>query len=696
MNKKKLLVSNEGFTLIEILVTLAILMIVGTAGVVSLQNYTEDSQTKSLNEKAKTIFSASQEAFQYAKNSSMEKYVLNNQLILSVVGNNWNSGPSDWTNEAVRNNLYYLALEKNDANKESRVLYQLLSHFVDDQDLLNNTILIEFNAESGLVSSVFYSEMANKFDYGLTNIVNSNGTVSVYNRDASLLKSRRIGFFGNARTHKGTQELSPFNVTVENGIKLAVHWTNTTLKNWNGPNSTKPKIAYKVVLYNKARNKILATYNITAQTPGYTTGVENVLVLDELKTSNPSDTASDFIKSIPITSFIAVVEARIDSSNGVGIASSRRASSKLSHTLFKSEKTIEGKKYYYIDNIRHLNNIRYGGSDYNYSQTNDISIKILGSSVYSIKPLKKFPIRTNLGLIDQSKPGVSVFNGTFNGNQRSIELKVSDTNYSNQTDGVGLFSSLGSSGRLENISLVNSQFTGNENVATLVGINEGEIQYCSGVKSAVYGTVGLGGLVAKNKYKLSESYTSNVRVFGEDIVGGLVGENNSGNLTNQAVIENCYVSGVDPDDIPNNFKSLVDASNKKTMLFGAITGQNYGIVRLCYSNIYVLHKYKDNKDRDPNLIVGNPDGNLPIKTFILSGKNFNENFEGPILSFDEMTNSNAFQLFKSNGFQESIWEVNLSKSSPINFPYISLKKLKHYGEWPKFINHGNAIIEDKK
>ncbi|MDF2556421.1 MAG: hypothetical protein K0R71_249 [Bacillales bacterium] len=692
---KKLLVSNAGFTLIEILITLAILMIVGTAGVASLQKYTEDSQTKSLNEKAKTIFSASQDAFQYVKNNSMEDYSLNNQLILNAVGNNWTHGPSDWTNEAVRKNLYYLTINKNDPNKKTKELYELLSRYVDDQDLLNNTILIEFNAESGLVSSVFYSEMADSFDYGLNNSSNSNGVVSVYNREPNSLKNRRIGFYGNARTYKSTHDLTSFKVTVENGIKLAVHWTNPSLKYLTGTNGTKPAISYKVVLYNKARNKILATYNITPQTHGYTSGEENILILDELKTTNPSDQASDFIKTMPISSFIAVVEAKVSSSNIGGVPSTRRASSKVSHTVFRSEKVIGEKKYYYIDNIRHLNNIRYGSSDSSYIQTNDLSISILGSPGYTLKPLKNFPTRTNLGLIDQTKPGVSDFNGNYNGNQRSIEIKVSDSNYNNQTDGVGLFSVLGASGRLENISLINSQFIGNVNVATLVGINKGEIRYCSGVKSAVYGTLGLGGLVAINKNKISECYTSNVRAFGEDLVGGLVGDNNSGTLTNEALIENCYVSGIEPDDIPNNIKSLIDASNKKTMLFGAITGQNKGIVRYCYSNIYVLHKYKDHKNDDPNLIIGNPEGNLPIKSFILSEKNFNENFDGPILTFDEMTNSNAFQLFKNNGFQDTIWEVNLSKSSPINFPYLKLKKLKHFGEWPKFIKHGNAVIEDK-
>lgn len=693
MNKKKLFASNAGFTLIEIMITLAILMILGTAGVAALQNYTVDSQTKSLNEKAKTIFSASQEAFQSAKNNSMDDYILNNQLVLNAVGDNWNYGPGDWTNEAVRRNLFYLTIDKNDPSKNTKVLYQLLSRFVDDQDLLNNTILVEFNAESGLVSSVFYSETADKFDYGLTNINNSNGNVSVYNRDLSLLNGRRIGFYGNAETYRGTQVLNPFSVTVENGIKLAVHWTNSSIKYWTGTISSMPKISYKVILYNKSRDKILATYNITDQTPGYTSGSENVLVLDELKESNPSDQASDFIKNMPVTSFIAVVEAKIESSNGTGIASTMRSSSNVSHTLFKSEENIGGKTYYYIDNIRHLNNIRFGESDFNYNQTNDLSINILGSPGYTIKPLKNFPIRTSLGLIDQTKSGTSVFNGSYNGNQRTIEIKVADTNYNTQTDGVGLFSALGSSGQLENISLINSQFTGNENVATLVGINEGEIQYCSGVKSAVYGTVGLGGLVAKNKNKISECYTSNVRAFGEDMVGGLAGNNNSGNTTKMALIENCYSSGVDPDDIPNNYKSLIDASNKKTVLFGAICGQNKGIVRYCYSNIYVLHKYKDG---DPNLLIGDPTGNLPVNTFILSDKNFNENFDGPILTFDEMTNANAFQLFKNNGFSDNVWEVNLNKSNPINYPYISLKKLKHFGEWPMFISHGNAVIEVKK
>ncbi|MDF2534755.1 MAG: hypothetical protein K0R18_912, partial [Bacillales bacterium] len=73
MNWKITRKSNAGFTMIEIMVTLAILSIIVASGVVALQNYMLDSQNKSLNEKAKTIFFASQEAFQNVKNDSMNQ-----------------------------------------------------------------------------------------------------------------------------------------------------------------------------------------------------------------------------------------------------------------------------------------------------------------------------------------------------------------------------------------------------------------------------------------------------------------------------------------------------------------------------------------------------------------------------------------------------------------------------------------------
>ena len=681
MSRKKTRSSNAGFTMIEIMVTLTILSIIVASGVAALQNYMHDSQIKSLNEKAKTIFFASQEAFQTIKNDSMNNYILDNQLVFDSVGENWNDAPEDWNNENVRKNLFYLTIEKNDQQKKSKELYQLLSRFVDDQDLLDQTILIEFNAKSGLVSSVFYSEMANKLNYVITAENNASNSVSVYNRDLSLLKERKVGFFGNANTGIGSQVLSSFSVSIKNDIKLSVHWTNPSID----ADNLNQQISYKVILYNKKRDKILATYDITTQTPGYTSGQENILVLDNLKESDPSDKPSDFIKSMPVTSFIAVVEASIKITGSDGVKAISRASSKVGHTLFKSEKNIDGIPYYYIDNIRHLNNIRYGETDFNYIQIEDISSNILGYYGYIFKPLKGFPTRTGLGLIDQTILGGSAFNGSYNGNQKSIELKIADTNYNNQYEGVGLFSVLGTSGTLKNISVVNSQINGNENVASLVGINEGVVQYCNGVVNSINGTVTLGGLVAINKNKISESYTSNVRVFGEEMIGGLVGNNNSGNTAKVALIENCYVSGVDPDDLPNKYKSLLYVSEKKTVLLGAICAQNLGIVRYTYSNIYVVHKVK--KD-DPDLLIGNPIGNLPIKSFLLSEKNYNENFVGQILSYEEMTNANAIQLFKNNGFQESIWESNRSKSVPNGYSYISFKKLKHIGEWPDFVKKG--------
>jgi len=128
------------------------------------------------------------------------------------------------------------------------------------------------------------------------------------------------------------------------------------------------------------------------------------------------------------------------------------------------------------------------------------------------------------------------FNGTYNGANKTISGLTINASSGSQ----GLFTSISSAGIVENLRLtgVNIIYTGtdqNDLVGGITGRLDGKIENCS-VSGSVQGYYDVGGLVGINIYGEVLSSYNNADVFGNNLVGGLVGENRSG-------VFNCYNTG---------------------------------------------------------------------------------------------------------------------------------------------------------
>jgi len=119
----------------------------------------------------------------------------------------------------------------------------------------------------------------------------------------------------------------------------------------------------------------------------------------------------------------------------------------------------------------------------------------------------------------------NAFSGSYDGNGKIINnLTINGVSY-NQ----GLFGA--SSGNLTKIALLNASVTGNECVGGLVGWqNSGSISqvYASG---AVKGKGSVGGLVGYQSGSISQAYATGSVSGTENYVGGLVGWQDSGNIS---------------------------------------------------------------------------------------------------------------------------------------------------------------------
>ena len=121
----------------------------------------------------------------------------------------------------------------------------------------------------------------------------------------------------------------------------------------------------------------------------------------------------------------------------------------------------------------------------------------------------------------------NTFTSQFEGNGFTISnLRIDRSS----ARGIGLFGYTGSGSEIANVGLLNIDITGDNDVGSLVGSNNGAItnSYATG---AILGDDDIGGLVGSNNATITNSYAT-VAVSGDNDIGGLVGSNFSGTITN--------------------------------------------------------------------------------------------------------------------------------------------------------------------
>jgi prepilin-type N-terminal cleavage/methylation domain-containing protein len=192
---------------------------------------------------------------------------------------------------------------------------------------------------------------------------------------------------------------------------------------------------------------------------------------------------------------------------------------------------------------------------------------------------------------DYGSDGISIFTGTFNGNNYVISnLKISrpDTNYQ------GLFGCT-DGGKIENLGLENVDVTGNSRIGGLVGYNNGTITNCYATGSVSGNKDRIGGLVGWNNGGTLTNCYATGEVRGGDYTGGLVGSNDYSSITS------CYATGevtgnygtgglvgYNYDSITNSYATGSVSGNS---CLGGLVGRNDGALTNCYATGNVSGSY---------------------------------------------------------------------------------------------------------
>lgn len=204
--------ANSGFTLVELLAVVAILLLVGLIAVFSLNKLRRTLRQHELDAKAQIIYVAAQNRLAELRAAGQEALCINGfDNSDSIVHKmEYDSRHMD---ESAKNTDFYYLLVNDTSYKSQTAATALLPSSAVDQELWNGYWCIEFAPETGSIYAVFYSE---------TTLPGHDDLNTSYRNFNYRLKTASVGYYGGDIAQ--TQDISKFNpsITIENAEKLIV------------------------------------------------------------------------------------------------------------------------------------------------------------------------------------------------------------------------------------------------------------------------------------------------------------------------------------------------------------------------------------------------------------------------------------------------------------------------------------------
>lgn len=512
--------ANSGFTLVELLAVVAILLLVGLIAVFSLNKLRRTLRQHELDAKAQIIYVAAQNRLAELRAAGQEALCINGfDNSGSIVHKmEYDSRHMD---ESAKNTDFYYLLVNDTSYKSQTAATALLPSSAVDQELWNGYWCIEFAPETGSIYAVFYSE---------TTLPDHDDLNASYRNFNYRLKTASVGYYGGDIAQ--TQDISKFNpsITIENAEKLIVTFY------CNNPVSE--KMTFKIDISDKDGGTFTRTVTNFAQLDKY--NYKYQWILDSLAAEKGIDDAGaarfaaqtnyQVSRGTPITITLTVSSAN----PSVDTVSTSRTT----NGLFDDRADLSyGENTALVSCGRHLANLD-SSSGVNSTITSAVQVSDISFSddpadpsdwysLYSAKGVNFKPISNNHLT---SYVGSSSIDGigarhTING------LTVSSNSPA------GLFSNF--SGEISNVTLVNANIGSSASAAgALVGRATGSLKLAN---CRVYlADSDLSGMKAASADKIPS------RITGTH-AGGLVGvyeNSSSGNAqaTGTLIIENSFAA----------------------------------------------------------------------------------------------------------------------------------------------------------
>lgn len=745
----------KGYTLAEVLATVAILLILMAIAVPAIFSIRKNLRQKALDSKAELIYTAVQNnlvKLQSNGNSSL----YDGEKTAKAMGRT----PSDATKEQK---LYYaLSSEKADTKRAASVL---VTTDTVDGELYNNYWVVEYNPESASVYAVFYSESDSIKPY------DPNVYDSFRYKDNRLSDGARIGYYGgDALDGSNTAVLAP-KITVTNEEKLVATITCMRQGQDNKP------LSFDVVLSDDEGHELNLKYKPV--------GDKLVHATDDLHladTSKLDDNEKSSIVGRSYTLKITLDDLTSDATRFVSLYGEKNSYLKSTNTkalragtalnikvtvrsenhkidglftqydtnsLFADKSTSENAAIYYG---RHLQNL-----DHESGVAEDIKKAKLGNSIHFEKQEEKetddttswYSCYGNKAFIPITNKNLESFTGDksmaiYHLNVKNgVDITTADGSATGRK-GAGLFAVLKDSMTVENLRLAGTTIaiTGEGKEKVSVGAIAGETTGSAKITNCeVY--LDTEDIEGKNE--------NDVWISGAGIQGGLIGHTNSvaesgssvtivnsfaatvmdgrengttgdligtvGGLIGQADcavnIKNCYADSYLTGDVTGGLIGSVNSGSVNVESCytagyqnpanhgGGFVASSFDSNALKIKNSYTVATYLENSESNNNpVIYAVSPGTLENVYYLNKGKNV-ENDNGEAV--DYLTFSNKAKMAEklnnngSNSFTTSTttYAYNLRNQGLTSYSYPSLKDVSHYGDWQASYEAGSLVYYEK-
>lgn len=389
---------NKGFTLTEILVTVAILVILMSLATVSFVALRRNLRQKELDAKAEIIYAAAQNRMAELRAAGYgDSFALDADRGVAKLS----IPPCDIQEDAEQEEPTFYYVKALDKTTQSSAARLLLTETAVDRDLWGSQWIIEYNADTGLVYAVFYSEEKTGSSYLTDSFYGSEDyRDNMRIRSNRLSDGARIGYYGGDLTRiNGTYLLHP-TIEIVNNEKLTAKFSCVSPDLGNG---FTPRLTFQVTIADQKdpTKKVTRTLSTTAAGNGLYTAD---MILDSLE-----DTGKKFSQQFPdlvpgnniaVTLSVTADDSRVDKANYTVYTNS----------LFAYEKggseTVARIAY-----RRHLQNLDTATSNVDPKVTsaillNDLSYKDPAGGYYSFKPITNEYLHSFSGRDNSAESGV--------------------------------------------------------------------------------------------------------------------------------------------------------------------------------------------------------------------------------------------------------------------------------------------------
>ena len=251
---------SSGFTMVELMVVLAIMAILAALVGGGLIAYTRLARFEKNEANARTLFQTAQIALTRRDTAGelddfRQKVLLNGQA-----GAHFD--PAAQKADELNKNIYALYYDKvTDTDSDNELLGELLGDYIYDDSLLNAAICVEIDAASGQVYSVFYDTNADKLRFGKT-----NGATDIYDRSYDHRRHDSLVGYYSAEDRVNVVELQQTKLKVKNP---RLSNTETLTLSWGGDVTRDTQVQYVATGYSEDGTKKL--FEIEVELPAVKT-----------------------------------------------------------------------------------------------------------------------------------------------------------------------------------------------------------------------------------------------------------------------------------------------------------------------------------------------------------------------------------------------------------------------------------------